>query len=91
MTSHLYAVADAAGNIYPGTFAKLARTAMIEHANPGAFFAETLDGSPMPCYGEPAKEWRLKPAIWVPFAECGDHVVYCRIETNEDIKVTIEP
>ena len=63
MTSQLYAIADAGGNVYPGTFASLARTAMVEHAGLPAFAAQTMEGRQGAFFGKPGDEWRLDPAV----------------------------
>ena len=87
MISHLYAIADAGGNIYPGTFSPWSHVAMINHLGNPPLATEMVDGGPIPLYGEPARPWRVKPVVWAPYAERGDHVVYCRIETNESVIV----
>lgn len=83
MTSHLYAIADAGGNVYPGTFAKHAMTAQCLHlagGNPQYSFPCTMvDG-----------KWQLTNDPWQASAEKGDHVVYCRIETNETVVLSQE-
>ncbi len=84
MTSHLYAIADAGGNIYPGTFGTTRLDAQCAHISGGRRE-----------YSIPVKEiegeWHVKGDEWESFASRGDHVVYCRIETNELTVVSQEP
>jgi len=85
MTSHYYAVADAGGTIYPGTFAKDPLDAQLVHLRPpGAnqWFS-------IPCEATPP--YAIRADYWQPYADRGDHVVKCRVETEETVKVTILP
>lgn len=82
MISHLYAIADAGGNIYPGTFRKTAENARWAHAM----------GDERLVY----PNTRTYPIGWLDqqwplYAERGDHIVYCRIETDETVVVSQEP
>jgi hypothetical protein len=83
MTSYYYAVADAGGNIYPGTFAKDRLGAQCLHVAGGrrdySLLITQVDG-----------EWVLREDNFAPFAAQGDHVVHCKIETNETVKITYE-
>jgi len=82
VTSHLYAIADAGGNVYPGTFSKDRITAKCLHIVGGK-----REWS-IPC-GTDLSD--VNPEYWAPYAERGDHVVYCRIETNEMITLIQVP
>lgn len=81
MTSHYYAIADAGGNIYPGTFTPTAEGAKWAHAvgNHRLIYPETRS-YPL--------DWMDNE--WPTYAARGDHVVYCTVETNETVKVTQE-
>lgn len=72
MKSELYAIADAGGNIYPGTFGKNPEGDWFKHLLPHMAIVrpEFLD--------EKIKEAK----------ERGDHVVKCSIETNEIVAIT---
>lgn len=75
MTSHLYAIADAGSNIYPGTFHKTAHDSQWAHVigrNHGTWPIDYIE------------------QVWPDYIAKGDHVVYCRIETNETVVVTQE-
>lgn len=81
MTSHYYAIADAAGTIYPGSFAQ---SAVLARWN----FLVQRDRTPnLRYYGYPIN---YEEQEWPAHAACGDHVVYCTVETNETVKVTYE-
>lgn len=73
MTSTLYAIVDAGGNIYPGTFGKRPEGEWFRHVLPNLEIAEQhiLD--------EKIKEARAR----------GDRVVRCLIETSENVRVTL--
>lgn len=83
MTSHWYVVVDAGGNVYPGTFNKDSFSAQCQHVAGGSHEyylpCEKVDG-----------EWRLKDDQWRYFADRGDHVIRCTIETDETVKVTLD-
>lgn len=79
MISHYYAIADAGGNIYPGTFRKTADQARWAHV----VGDDKLTYPNTRCY---PIDWI--ETQWPTYAERGDHVVYCRIETNENAVMT---
>lgn len=84
MTSCWYAIADACGNIYPGSFAKDHRGAEFAH------YIHGLATTPYSIYVEKEPPYLIRRDLWKPYADRGDHVVHCRIETQENIKITIE-
>ncbi len=84
MTSYLYAIADAGGNVYPGTFSKDEMMSQCLHLAGGkpeySFPCQIVDG-----------KWQLTNDPWEGPAAKGDHVVYCQIETNETVTLTQQP
>ena len=78
MTSHYYAIADAGGNIYPGTFASTAEEAKWTYT----VEKHRLVSPQTVCY---PINWL--DTEWPTYTARGDHVVYCTVETNETVKV----
>lgn len=81
MISHYYAIADAGGHIYPGTFAQSAELARWG-------FIVQRDRTPSQRYYGYPMDYEVQE--WPAYVSRGDHVVYCRIETDENVRVTIE-
>jgi len=79
---YFYAVADAAGNIYPGTFAENFVVSKCFRMY-GNSFSVSLERN--------GQEWDVLREIWQPYADRGDHVVRCKIETDDNVKVTTIP
>jgi len=81
VTSHYYAIADAGGNIYPGTFSDTKLGAKCLHVSAGnrnwSIPIVQVDG-----------EWEMEEDLFAFYSARGDHVVCCTVETNETVKVT---
>lgn len=75
MSSVWYAIADAGGNIYPGTFRKEPGMGWFPHLFPELNIIEPD---------------RLKAAIKAAHEDRGDHEVKCFVETNEVIHINKE-
>ena len=81
MTSYLYAIADVGGNIYPGTFSKTRDLAI------DSLVWQSMRWSDPRVTTLGVAEYQ---AQWEERVKHGDHVVFCRIDTNEQICVTME-
>lgn len=82
MISHFYAIADAGGTIYAGTFRKSAKEARWAHVvGDDKFVYPHTRTYPL--------DWL--DTQWPIYVERGDHLVHCVIETNETIKIVSTP
>jgi hypothetical protein len=86
MTSYFWAIADAGGNIYPGTFSTTKFGAQCLR-----MFGDFIGSGVSSQYVEgEGNECVIKESFWLSSYRVhkGDHLVRCKVETEDKIVVT---